>query len=67
MTGGGESFTCERCGGTWEKVRSDEEALTEAESLWTPETMAHPQAIICDDCFGEFMEWARANVPEALR
>ena len=48
-------------------MRSDEEAITEAESLWTPETMAHPQAIICDDCFGEFMEWARANVPEALR
>jgi hypothetical protein len=50
-----------------EKGWSDEEADAEAESLWTPETMAHPQAIVCDDCFREFMEWARVNVPEALR
>ena len=63
----GESYTCDRCGGTFEKVRSDEEAMTEARSLWTPETMADEQAVICDDCFREFMEWAKVNVPEALR
>jgi len=67
VSGEGESFTCARCGVTHEKVRSDEEAIAEAESLWTPETMAEPQAVICDDCFQEFMEWARVNVPEALR
>lgn len=67
MSGIGESYTCERCGGTFEKVRSDEEALDEARSLWTPETMADEQAVICDPCFREFMEWAQVAVPEALR
>jgi hypothetical protein len=43
----GESFTCARCGGTFGKTRSDEEAMAEAESLWTPETMADPQVTIC--------------------
>lgn len=66
MSGVGEPYTCERCGRTFEKVRSDEEALAEAESLWTPETMTDPQAVICDDCFQEFMAWAAVNVPEAL-
>ena len=66
MSGIGESYTCGRCGGTFEKTWSDEEALAEAESLWTPETMADEQAVICDDCFREFMEWAKVNAPEAL-
>lgn len=67
MTGIGESYTCERCGGTFEKIRSDEEAMAEARSLWTPETMADEQCVICDDCFGEFMEWAKVKIPGALR
>jgi hypothetical protein len=67
VSGVGESFTCARCGTVHEKGWSDEEAMAEAEDLWTPETMADPQAIVCDDCFREFMEWARVNVPEALR
>lgn len=62
-----ETFTCEQCGGTFPKIRSDEEAMAEARSLWTPEAMADPQAVICDDCFQEFIAWARVNVPEALR
>ena len=66
MSEPGESFTCARCGGTFEKERSDDEALADAESLWTPETMAAPQADICDPCFGEFLEWAKVNIPEAL-
>jgi DNA-directed RNA polymerase subunit RPC12/RpoP len=66
MSGTGESYTCARCGGTFRKVRSDEDAMAEAESLWTPETMADPQAIVCDPCFREFIAWAKVNVPEAL-
>jgi hypothetical protein len=62
-----ESFTCARCGDTFRKTRSDEEATAEAESLWTPETMADPQVLICDPCFREFIAWAKVNVPEALR
>lgn len=67
MSGIGEPYTCDHCGGSFEKVRSDEEAMAEAESLWTPETMADDQAIICDPCFREFIAWASVNVPEALR
>ena len=67
MSGEGESYTCARCGGTFEKVRSDEEAMAEARSLWTPETMADPQAVICDPCFREFIAWAKVNIPEALQ
>jgi hypothetical protein len=62
----GESFTCASCGGTFEKTRSDEAAAAEARSLWTPETMADPQAVICDPCFQEFIAWAKVNAPEAL-
>ena len=67
MSGIGESYTCERCGGTFEKVRSDEEAVAEAVSLWAPETLADEQAAVCDGCFREFMAWAEVNAPEALR
>jgi len=67
VSGEGESYTCARCGGTFEKVRSDEEAMAEARSLWTPETMADPQAVICDPCFREFIAWAKVNIPEALQ
>jgi hypothetical protein len=62
----GESFACGRCGATFEKTRSDEDALAEAVSLWTPETMADPQVVICDPCFREFIAWAKVNAPEAL-
>ena len=62
-----ETFTCARCGRTFEKARSDEEAAAEARSLWTPETMADDQAVICDPCFREFMAWAEANAPDLLR
>lgn len=67
MSGIGEPYTCERCGGRFEKVWSDEEAMAEAEALWTSVTMADEQAVVCDGCFREFMEWAQVNVPEALR
>lgn len=67
MSGTWDLYTCERCGGEFIKIISDEEARADAESLWTPETMADPQAVICDDCFREFIAWARVNVPGALR
>ena len=71
MSGIGEPYTCERCGGAFEKTRSDEEAIAEARSLWKPGTDAdidrEEQAIICDPCFREFMEWAKVTIPEVLR
>lgn len=49
-------FTCERCGLTYPKTRSDEECWKEMYELM-PEAIHHETAVICDDCFKEFMEW----------
>ena len=67
MTGLGESYTRGRCGGTFTKVISDEEVTTEARSLWTPETMADDQAVVCDRCFREVMARAEVSAPDLLR
>ena len=66
MSGIGEPFTCGRCRGTFGKGRSDEEALAEARSTWTPEAAAGEPVILCDPCYQEFMEWARVNIQEDL-
>jgi hypothetical protein len=72
VSGIGESYICDCCGGTFVKTRSDEEALAEARSEWKPGgegDVSNPEdnAVICDDCFRELMEWAKVNAPEALR
>ena len=48
-----EEFTCELCGGTFNKGRPDAEAEAEAEALWgVPHASTDPaMAVICDDCF----------------
>ena len=48
-----EQFTCEACGGTFDKVTADDTANAEALELWgVPDASTDPDiAIICDDCF----------------
>lgn len=41
---------------TYPKTRSDEEVIKEFLQLF-PEVSHHEIAVICDDCFVEFMEW----------
>lgn len=41
----GDPFTCQKCEETFERARSDSEAMDEATAL-------HP-----DEAFGEFNEW----------
>ena len=69
MSGTGESYTCERCGGTFKKGWSDEEAIAEATALFPAGHIAAPedQATVCDPCFQEIMAWAEANAPDLLR
>lgn len=69
MSGTGESYTCERCGGTFTKGWSDEEALTEAQDLFPAAHIAEPadQATVCDPCFREIMAWAEVSAPDLLR
>ena len=47
------TYTCEECGGTFDSIRSDEEAEREAENLWgVKDAASNPgMAIVCDECF----------------
>ncbi len=60
MTGVGEKYTCERCGGVFIKKRSDEEAQAEYREE-SPNSYARgdEEAIICHDCWVAFMAWAK--------
>jgi hypothetical protein len=59
-------FTCENCGGTFEKGWSDEEAR--AEAIGTFGAMPAEPAQVCDECYDMIMEWARrTNQPEIIR
>lgn len=44
------TFRCAKCGGTFIKARSDEEAQAEAEEQFTAEELTET-AVICDDCY----------------
>ncbi len=45
-----EEFTCSLCHKTYEKERSDEEAMEEAIDHFGEESMKDA-AVVCDDCF----------------
>jgi hypothetical protein len=51
------TFTCALCGGTFEKGRSDDEALEEARENFGADMLKAPQGVICEDCYQEFMSW----------
>jgi len=54
-----DTYTCDRCSGTFETDRTEVDCLAEcAENFgFVPED----RATICEDCYQEFMEWARAE------
>ena len=58
-----EEYTCELCGQTFEKARSDEEALEETRQLIAPvpEGEDASLAVVCHGCWLVFMEWAAAK------
>lgn len=58
------TYVCARCGGTFDKGWTDEEALAEKEVLWGPEIDRAEQFIIlCNDCFEAFMKWHSIGRP----
>jgi hypothetical protein len=63
----GDTFTCEVCGGTFDKGRSDEEAMAEMRATWQPHEGDDDLGTVCDPCFDRFMAWARSNIPEFLK
>lgn len=54
-------FTCEHCGGTFERAWSEADAIMEYQELWTEEQRAEPEmpVSVCDDCFQILMAKAR--------
>ena len=65
VSGTGESYTCENCGGTFTKGWSDEQAQAESESLYPAQDLEET-GIVCDNCFRKIMAWAQVNMPEHL-
>ena len=51
-----KEFTCARCGETFEKAWTDEEAATERKQNW-PGWKEEDCDVICDDCHKVFMKW----------
>lgn len=49
-----DSYTCEDCGGTFDKERTDEEAWIESAEIWGYLDPAEA-AVVCDDCFEALM------------
>lgn len=61
-----KTFTCDRCGETYESNRSDEDCWKEFNEI-SPEAIHDPIAILCDDCFEEFMAWFKTLSSEQKR
>ena len=56
-----KEYTCEYCGNTYLKNRTDEEAIKESELLWGPLNESE-RVVICEDCYNLAMQ----QVPERL-
>lgn len=51
-----QTYTCEVCGKTCKSAWTEEEALVELEIKF-PEARVEDCALVCDDCYKEFIEW----------
>jgi hypothetical protein len=58
-----DTFTCSRCGQTFRKEWSDEEAKAESEKQWGLPVADGTHSMICDDCYREFMQWLNGREP----
>jgi len=59
----GDEYRCSSCRGVFKKAIDDAEALADDGKRFTPEEMAGPLAIVCDDCWNA-MDAAGAIPPE---
>jgi hypothetical protein len=57
-------FTCARCGGVFEKTRSDAEAIAEYRANMPEVPPDEPTELICEDCYERFMAWLEAHPEE---
>jgi hypothetical protein len=56
-----DTFTCARCKRTFDKERSDEEALAETHKVFGSLADQGPMSVLCDDCYQAFMRFWRAR------
>lgn len=49
-----DQFTCSLCHKNYDKERTDEEAMAEAEEEFSAEELEEA-AVVCDDCYREIM------------
>jgi hypothetical protein len=61
---GADTFECYVCHGTFEKPRTDEEALAEAEATWVKMDKPVP---VCVDCAAGIFAYAQLDRPDLLR
>ena len=52
------TFTCAHCHRTFTHAWTEEEARAEAEQ-WGDELEKQGEAVVCDDCYHQFMHWAK--------
>lgn len=57
-------YRCDHCGGVYEKIWSDEEAMAESKENFG-DIPADDLAIICDDCYNKFMGIQPKEVSES--
>lgn len=53
-----DRFTCEHCGGTFEKEWTDDEAQAEADDLWGS-ALGDDPAVISENGFQSMIAWTR--------
>lgn len=54
-----KNFTCALCLETFDKLRTEEEAIKEKQHLFPNEEETF---LVCDDCFSMIMEWSEKNI-----
>jgi hypothetical protein len=60
------TFKCGRCGKTFEKGWTDDEALEESFALFGEKIAADDRAFLCDPCNTVFKRWLILQPPDSL-
>jgi len=57
-----DRFTCAVCGGTFDKQRSDDEALADMRQRCPGTVQDEPLEVICDECFQRLEEFRKGSL-----
>lgn len=62
-----KQFRCAKCGGTFTKGWSDEEAAAEDARTFPEVGPAVERAVVCDPCYQAFLRWLNKHPEERHR